>query len=157
MSTCNGNNCWYNANVNSLDGGNSYSDTFNSIPTVEATLLDGSMIGFIDVGNQGASPFPVQAQMQLGRPVPFPQPPQQQHPCTTSAGNLTNVCGMVYIDINGATQPNIIGRDIFMFYITTSGVYPYGSNNDRYVTDCGANATFGYGCANTVLTQGMNY
>lgn len=42
---------------------------------------------------------------------------------------LKNVCGWVYIDINGLKKPNYLGRDVFLFYITSNKVpllYPHG-------------------------------
>lgn len=46
--------------------------------------------------------------------------------CNTVTGDIKNICGHIKIDVNGAKKPNIYGEDLFMFYITTSGIIPYG-------------------------------
>jgi len=45
--------------------------------------------------------------------------------------NLSKVCGLVYIDVNGLKGPNNEGRDIFSFLITNGkgpALYPNGSS-----------------------------
>lgn len=51
--------------------------------------------------------------------------------CNSNQGDgpLQNVCGVIYVDVNGAKKPNIVGRDLFSFYITKTGLVPEGSNN----------------------------
>ncbi len=44
---------------------------------------------------------------------------------------LKHVCGSILIDTNATGKPNIIGKDIFAFYITKSGIYPQGTEFDR--------------------------
>jgi prepilin-type N-terminal cleavage/methylation domain-containing protein len=49
------------------------------------------------------------------------------------AGSLAeHTCGWMTIDVNGFKAPNIMGRDLFTFWITKTGVYPNGIPNDDY-------------------------
>jgi prepilin-type N-terminal cleavage/methylation domain-containing protein len=66
---------------------------------------------------------------------------------------LNKICGAIIFDVNGAKVPNTYGRDMFYFWITKTGLYPFG-NGDGYVCTSGGD---GIGCASTVITQGMNY
>jgi prepilin-type N-terminal cleavage/methylation domain-containing protein len=46
-------------------------------------------------------------------------------------GSMCNEIGWMYIDVNGAKGPNIMGRDIFWFYLSDEGVlYPVGGKDD---------------------------
>lgn len=78
--------------------------------------------------------------------------------CSSSSGAAgyplaNSICGHLGVDINGANGPNQIGRDIFTFWITKSGLYPLGAFNDG--RDC---STIGDGCTAKVLTEGaINY
>lgn len=40
---------------------------------------------------------------------------------------LQNVCGEIYLDVNGFKKPNRLGVDLFQFYIGTNGITPGGS------------------------------
>jgi len=72
-------------------------------------------------------------------------------PCNDSDGGLAKVCGAIWIDINGKTQPNTIGKDIFIFYIQKNRIMPSLKN------DCKADNN-GWGCTNYILQYGnMNY
>lgn len=45
-------------------------------------------------------------------------------------GALTEVIGTVIIDVNGKSQPNTAGRDLFAFYLGNNGIlYPYGGSD----------------------------
>jgi prepilin-type N-terminal cleavage/methylation domain-containing protein len=123
--------CWYNSPLLRLNGNadvSQFDTDFNGMYG-KAILADGTMILIYDEG----------------------------YKCTNPAGAgavppLDRVCGTIYIDVNGYKGPNTLGRDFFYFWITKTGIYPYGLNGDGY--DCD---TTGYGCAYRVLTQGMNY
>lgn len=71
--------------------------------------------------------------------------------CTSNGGTgplASSVCGVIYIDVNGAKEPNTWGKDVYQFWVTKTGVYPCGSNGDAMTcTTSGA----GTGCAATVL------
>lgn len=101
----------------------------------------------------------------------------------TANSKIKNCCSQLRVDVNGDKGPDIIGRDIFMYYIALDGtLYPnYGidyakayNNNDNpnsYYwrldsTSCGNPATtnisgvvYGYGCSARIMEQGweMNY
>lgn len=48
-----------------------------------------------------------------------------------SAKQLKNVCGEIIVDVNATGKPNILGKDIFSFYMTKSGIYPRGTEFDN--------------------------
>lgn len=59
-----------------------------------------------------------------------------------------NVCGLLWIDVNGKSEPNIFGQDVFCFFIKKDRIIPHSG-------DC---STSGWGCSNYILTHGdMNY
>jgi len=64
--------------------------------------------------------------------------------CTSSSGNVDNVCATFYYDVNGNKKPNTFGRDIFIYYMTPVGVYPNLSNN------CSKSA-YGSGCSGYII------
>lgn len=87
--------------------------------------------------------------------------------------NLTQVCGIILIDVNGLKSPNAMGRDIYEFYISngrgpilypvngiddSSGWGPWINADGSYHT-CYATTPVGYGCAARIIDQGwqMNY
>ncbi len=43
---------------------------------------------------------------------------------------LENVCAWVFVDVNGKTAPNIMGTDLFGFYLTKYGFVPDGTKNE---------------------------
>lgn len=50
-------------------------------------------------------------------------------------GILSNVCGWIQLDVNGSKNPNIVGKDVFMWHITKSGIYPFGGEDDIYYSN----------------------
>lgn len=91
-----------------------------------------------------------------------------------------SVCGFVYVDVNGSKKPNNLGRDVFMFYITSqknpllyprSGFYTSGSNtgsiagggdlwwNYNNAQLCGAGGKNGVDCTGRLMEKGwvMDY
>ena len=59
-----------------------------------------------------------------------------------------------YIDVNGKSQPNTIGKDLFDFYYSNGSIVPVGGPDDKR---CNKNNN-GWGCAWQVLhNQNMNY
>lgn len=84
---------------------------------------------------------------------------------------MTEICGKLWVDVNGFKGPNNYGRDIFLFYITngiTPSLYPAGGRDDakkQWSTDgvnvigCDSNDTSGYACAGRVIGEGweVNY
>lgn len=94
--------------------------------------------------------------------------------CTGNYGSgiMSQVCGIIYMDVNGLKGPNNNGRDIFVFYITSNGLlYPYGgkfhnlSGTSYYWKDQGAcqpataSTISGGFCSGRVMDEGwqINY
>ena len=44
-------------------------------------------------------------------------------------------CGVIYVDIDGVDGPNTMGKDFFMFELTTNGIYGWGSKLTMYAKD----------------------
>jgi len=91
-------------------------------------------------------------------------------------GNLSQTCGLMFVDINGRKPPNFEGRDVFRFYITNGKgplLYPAGGADDNFFdtsnwwknwspTGCSNSpGTYKYGfyCAGRIMEEGwqMNY
>lgn len=75
---------------------------------------------------------------------------------------LKEVCGIIDMDINGFNPPNQMGRDVFGFIITKSGIIPQGTQGDTFVKfdeNCKNKSTAtGWGCTAWVLYNGnMDY
>lgn len=54
---------------------------------------------------------------------------------TGASGNMSQVCGWVYIDVNGLKGPNCYGRDTYRFFITNGKgalLYPEGGVDDNH-------------------------
>lgn len=122
-------------------------------PHVDYKFLNGASGGYLDVGmsvNISAAVLADGISILLAR----------NSSCNVSIGSL-KICGAFYVDVNGSKPPNQSGRDLFLFWVATTGIFPAGSNNDGYFCDpAGAsnNYTIGWGCAKRVLEEGaMNY
>jgi len=68
-------------------------------------------------------------------------------------------CAHMYVDVNGFKGPNIVGRDIFMFFIQPNKFLPAGESGNlkTYTTFCDSanpNPGNGRGCAGRVLQDG---
>lgn len=59
---------------------------------------------------------------------------------------------LIWVDVNGAKPPNVIGKDIFGATITRDGIKPFGSINDGHEGTCNTSST-GYGCSTLYLYQ----
>ncbi|MBP3924815.1 type II secretion system protein [bacterium] len=71
--------------------------------------------------------------------------------CETYDGEVSNTCGALWIDINGKNPPNIVGRDVFAFFITKNSISVHDWN------DCNLNAA-GWSCNKWILEKGnMDY
>ena len=68
--------------------------------------------------------------------------------------NLKNGCIDWGVDVNGAKGPNVIGRDIFGFYVTSDGsVYGEGGGPGISPVTCSTGST-GWGCSARVISEG---
>ena len=71
--------------------------------------------------------------------------------CAETDGGHDNVCGVVFFDVNGAKEPNVVGKDIFIMYLKSNTTVPSINN------DCNRYGN-GWGCLNKILLEGkMNY
>ncbi len=71
--------------------------------------------------------------------------------CTTADGEKPNVCGLMWLDVNGKSEPNTFGKDIFVFHIMKNRIEP------KIEDDCNLNSQ-GWGCSKYILTHdNMDY
>ena len=84
-----------------------------------------------------------------------------------AGGALFNQAAGVFIDVNGSAAPNVLGRDIFYFYLGENGIlYPVGGR-DSVIFDNGGTLywedacpidgniqRFGYSCTGRVVAEG---
>ncbi len=72
----------------------------------------------------------------------------------TKNDDVRNACIDWGVDVNGAKGPNIIGRDIFGFYVTSDGaVYGEGGGPGLSSATC-STASSGWGCSARVIETG---
>lgn len=72
--------------------------------------------------------------------------------CTHPDNATPNVCGLLWIDVNGKKAPNQLGRDTFVFYIRKNAIIP------RPDKDCYNTLGNGWGCSAHILQYGnMSY
>ena len=87
--------------------------------------------------------------------------------CNRNLGNtklLQNVCGWVFVDINGQRKPNKIGEDGFYFWISKYGMVPIGTPDETFEvtsfkTSCSdLSSHYGWGCSAWLLiNKNMDY
>jgi len=124
--------CWPSSNWGLyLNGGNCPWVTW-PLSTVSGVLTDGTVVLIVSYGSA----------------------------CSTDLGDgpLNNTCGYFVCDITPTKTPQW-GRNVFSFYITATGIVPWGSQYDinTPVSDCKIN-NHGYGCAAKILQEGaINY
>ncbi len=71
--------------------------------------------------------------------------------CATYDGEVSNTCGVLWIDINGKNPPNTIAKDIFLFALVKNGIVTFGND------DCNS-SSYGSSCSKYILEQGnMDY
>lgn len=71
--------------------------------------------------------------------------------CAAVDSGYKNVCGVIWIDVNGKNPPNTMGKDTFLFAVLKNRIMP-GIDDD-----CKAGAS-GWGCAGYILQHGdMKY
>jgi type II secretory pathway pseudopilin PulG len=67
--------------------------------------------------------------------------------CTVSDGETKNVCALVWYDTDGTKSKNIIGKDIFVFFVMSDRIMPH-PNDDCRLSD------WGFGCTSYILKNG---
>lgn len=94
----------------------------------------------------------------------------------SGAGNLSQVCGNLFVDVNGPKPPNMYGRDTFWFFISNGKgalLYPRGGFDDKYSGAnqwwknpstnlpkyCTSGNELGHHCAGRIMEEGwqMSY
>ena len=90
-----------------------------------------------------------------------------QADCSRDIGEtklLKNVCGWVFVDINGQKKPNKIGEDGFYFWISKYGIIPMGTEYETFAvttfqTSCSDTSIhYGWGCSAWLLVnKNMDY
>ena len=69
-------------------------------------------------------------------------------------GTLCGNAAEVYVDVNGAKKPNMIGRDIYGFILSPEGrLYPRGGKDVAIFTDSGTDAAWKTNCAGKKVTD----
>ncbi len=63
--------------------------------------------------------------------------------CTGTDLGLSNVCGAIFLDVNGKKEPNTIGKDIFVFYVQKARIITANQ-------DCNSSSS-GWGCTTHIL------
>lgn len=81
--------------------------------------------------------------------------------CTNIRGTtqeLQSECGTYFVDINGYKNPNQLGKDVFIFYLTKYGIIPTGTASDTVITFGGNCSIWGQGCTAWVIyNENMDY
>ena len=74
--------------------------------------------------------------------------------CSETDAGMKNACIDIGVDVNGQKGPNVVGKDIFAFYVTNDGsVYPNGGGVDQTSSACTKNSS-GMICTARVLQEG---
>lgn len=85
--------------------------------------------------------------------------------CDSTGSNVSsrttfpNVCSDIMIDVNGVKKPNIIGKDIYYFWVLSNTMKPWGSDaDDAKAGSIAASTTCqsgegGWGCAGKIITD----
>ncbi len=137
--------CWYTDELKTVSGGvvNASAEALLGTDYARGILADGTMIAFSSNGN-----------------------------CTTTPGNIDvapfvgATCGDIVVDINGSKGPNIIGNDVFSFWVTKASVSPKGAKGTGATTDGTSCTTVGAstdektaeGCTTEAIAMGsMDY
>ena len=72
--------------------------------------------------------------------------------CRQSEGGHSNVCALIWTDINGPKEPNTVGKDIFYLFVTKTGIKTFANTDD-----CNMNSA-GWSCLTYILQHGkMDY
>lgn len=76
--------------------------------------------------------------------------------------HLSNICGQIDVDLNGNKPPNVLGKDIFSFYISKNGFFPKGTALDEAEKFNGrclpGDVQLGQGCTAWVIyNENMDY
>lgn len=142
--------CWAQDANDNFDGTSSTINHYDSNADYKFLTVDGMSIRLINYAES------------IGAPN-----------CTTSystgeLGYMTEVCGELWVDVNGLQKPNYRGRDIFAFWITNGKgalLYPQGGIDDSHVgwwntgNHCSSAEKSGEFCTGKIMENGwiMDY
>ena len=81
-----------------------------------------------------------------------------ESPCSDEDGGYKNVCGLMWFDVNGSKQPNVIGKDTFVFVILKDRIMPNRDNCASLGDNPDKPSELGWGCSRYILQYGnMDY
>lgn len=66
--------------------------------------------------------------------------------CSRTVSYNVPYCSVVTVDINGFNQPNVVGKDIYIFLVRDDTVKPVGLKEDAFYGTCNTSDS-GWGCA----------
>ncbi len=71
--------------------------------------------------------------------------------CGATDSGVENVCGVIWLDVNGKKAPNTIGKDVFAFFVLKDEILAHP------LDDCNLNSE-GWGCSSYIIRNGnMKY
>lgn len=71
--------------------------------------------------------------------------------CGATDSGVENVCGVIWLDVNGKKAPNTIGKDVFAFFVLKDEILAHP------LDDCNLNSA-GWGCSSYIIRNGnMKY
>lgn len=78
--------------------------------------------------------------------------------CTSQSGagageGLGNVCGWITVDVNGAKNPNVVGKDTFGVWILPDRIIPWGTSGNSSTCNTTSGGRSGFGCSAQYLNQ----
>lgn len=122
--------CWYSSPIKGLDG--KLVDWANDNKWNRGELTDGTLIAFKKwTKNDGA----------FGSEI-------------FDKDYSKSIIGTLMVDISGKDSPNVMGRDVFGFWVTKNGIMPWGAID---ITPC-QEGSVGNGCASKILSENaVNY
>ena len=145
--------CWSTNTNQNYDGTSATNWTFDSWGQYKFITADGMSVSIYNYGDnctQGGTTW-----------------------TTGELGYMSQVCGYIYLDVNGPKKPNNLGKDVFQFWITNGKgalLYPLGgkddnsSNTNRWwnynnLNGCSSSNKTGTYCAGRIMENGwvMDY
>lgn len=117
----------------------------------------GGWINYATAAGQASALLPDGMMFNIGDLIPN---------CTTTNGSINNICAILTVDINGFHPPNMMGRDMFQFFVEPNKVEANGNQTGGtgYTSDpsdcdpTSGTANDGINCGTKISTEGnMNY
>lgn len=147
--------CWSESSNWNIDGSSNNKYNFDSYDKYKFVTADGMSVYIENLASGGGPAVNCGSDYSM-----------------SGKGNLTQTCGIVWIDVNGVKLPNNFGRDVFTFFITNGKgalLYPGGGSDDTSigfwknpwtgVTKCDASDKSGWPCTGRIMENGwqMDY